>query len=942
MEGLRRRRADLEHDFFATVVEDSFSEILAFDAETLNVFLANKSLRQNLGYAAGEIVGLDVAAIKAEFSPTRLKEIYRPLLEGETTRIVVHTRHRRKDGSTYPVEVHSRKSRLEGRVVIFQIAIDQTEIARRQITAELASLIERDAAESRDRAGFLAGLLTRLARQFRCQIAHAHFWNAETARLESSGLWHVEAPGPWQAEFRRLTGTSSLASGEGLPGKAHQRKEAVVMERLGDNPDCPRRIAFCGMPISAGFALPVMAGGECAAVLEFFSVQDLGMEIWPELTHALGEQIGRLYERKGAEEQADESRERFDAAVNGAAVGLWDYDYRKDRFYLSPRCREILQIGEGEDPPNWKEFGDRIHPADMKRAVAAMKAHMLRRTPYDVEYRFRLGPDRFIWLHSMARGVWDEQGRIVRTAGTIEDVSAEKEAESVQREVLACIAAPGDLEAKISDALDKVCRYLGMETALVNHIANGDCTVRYRSSQGAGPAAGETMKLADAICSDVYAGDTLQAFADLSRSPAANHPARARRRIEAYIGIALFVKGVRFGTLSFTAPQPRAPFGEAEIAMVRLLGIWIGEEIGRALDVAELVENDLRLSSKLASAADALLTVDDAGRIEDANPAAAGMFGWTAEEMRGAGIGTLLPTVQSFSHPDGRLIPVRLRQDIAARADGTRLAVLLSIAEIRVGGRTLFTVAISDLTGVKQAETAKGEFISVVSHELRTPLTSIRGALALIAAETTGKLTPESRKLADVAQRNCERLLRLVNDILAIDKLESGRFEMSLAPLDLNALVRDAAAANALYAAKFDARFALCLADDLPPVIADGERLMQVMANLLSNAAKFTRPGSAIHVTTERAGRHARIAVRDEGAGIPEAMRERIFEKFVQAENVNTRGREGSGLGLSIARRLVELMNGEIGFVSEAGSGTTFTVSLPMAFDGVKNPGAEA
>jgi signal transduction histidine kinase len=232
---------------------------------------------------------------------------------------------------------------------------------------------------------------------------------------------------------------------------------------------------------------------------------------------------------------------------------------------------------------------------------------------------------------------------------------------------------------------------------------------------------------------------------------------------------------------------------------------------------------------------------------------------------------------------------------------------------------------------VKQAETAKGEFISVVSHELRTPLTSIRGALGLIVNQITGPLTPETAKLAAVAQQNCERLLRLVNDILALEKLETGQFEMVLQPVAPGQLLADAVAANSLYAAKFGAVFQLCLPPDLPMVVADTERLMQVMANLLSNAAKFTRPGSTVFVEAAASGRHVQLSVRDQGNGIPAAIHSRIFEKFTQGESANTRGREGSGLGLSIARQMVECMNGDIRFESQDGVGTTFFVTLPTA-----------
>ncbi len=903
----QRRRADLEHDLFATIVEDAFSEILVFDAENLSLLFANRSSRNNLGYTQDEIAGLGVEAVKAELTGQQLRELYRPLLEGETSRLVAHTMHRRKDGSTYPVEVHTRTSRFDGRAVLFQIVLDQTDSKRRQMRAELNSLIERDAAEAGDSRAFLVRLMARLVPQFRCRAANAWVWAKKSGRLEMAGAWRDGS----QA-------TCDPVEDESLVSTARQRGKTLIRRHPGGD-------------TGTAFAMPILIGEETAAVLEFSSAHDLAAELWPDLLQALEEQIGRLYERKLGEERVNDVRERFDAAVKGAAVGLWDYDYRNEQFYLSPRCREILQIAEDTPAPNWEGFGRRTHPKDVKRTAAAMKAHRLKRTPYDMEYRYRISDGQYIWVHARASGVWDIDGNILRTAGTIENISAEKEAEQVQREVLACIAASSDTATRITQALDKVCRYLRLQTALVSHVANGNFEVRYRSSDVEGPARNTVMPLAETICSDIFAGDALQAVPDLALSPLASHPARARDGIEAYIGTALFVRGARFGTLSFRSPRPRQGFSEPETAMVRLLARWIGEEIGRATDVAELIENDARTASKLSAAADALLTVDHGGHIEDANPAAVRMFGWSAQELRGMALGGLLPAMQACADPYGRLMPVRLRQDIAVCRDGRRLSVLLNISEIHIGGRTLFTAAISDLTEVKQAETAKGEFISIVSHELRTPLTSIRGALGLIASQTVGALTPEAARLAEIAQRNCERLLKLVNDILAIEKLETGHFEMSLQPLDLNALLSDAVAANALYAAKFDVRFRFAADPALPKVIADSERLMQVMANLLSNAAKFTRPGTVVEVSARLAGRFARIRVRDRGHGIPEELRERIFEKFAQGENVNTRGHEGSGLGLSITRRMVELMNGEIRFESRRGAGTTFIVSLPLA-----------
>ena len=166
---LRRRRADKEHDLFATIVEDAFSEIMVFDPRNLNILLANKSARSNLGYSVAEMAALKVTDVKQDYTSDRLKALYQPILAGKSPKLVVHTLHTRKDGSRYPVEVHSRMSTFEGRPVIFQIVIDQTQIRRAQAQAELASAIERDASESASGRDFLARLLPRLGRQFGSQ-----------------------------------------------------------------------------------------------------------------------------------------------------------------------------------------------------------------------------------------------------------------------------------------------------------------------------------------------------------------------------------------------------------------------------------------------------------------------------------------------------------------------------------------------------------------------------------------------------------------------------------------------------------------------------------------------------------------------------------------------------------------------------------------------------
>ena len=237
----------------------------------------------------------------------------------------------------------------------------------------------------------------------------------------------------------------------------------------------------------------------------------------------------------------------------------------------------------------------------------------------------------------------------------------------------------------------------------------------------------------------------------------------------------------------------------------------------------------------------------------------------------------------------------------------------------------------TNITQRKQMDRIKTEFISTVSHELRTPLTSIRGSLGLLEAGVLGVLPEKALDMIKVANKNSLRLITLVNDILDMNKLLSGKMTMQSEAIKLSEVITHAVEANSAYAANYQVHFSIstCAFDDA--VLGDANRLIQVMTNLLSNAAKFSHPGDIVEIRQRKAGAFLRVEVEDRGEGIPVAFQPRLYEAFSQADSADTRRQGSTGLGLNISKKLVEQMGGEIGYITEINCGTTFWFTVPLA-----------
>jgi signal transduction histidine kinase len=235
-----------------------------------------------------------------------------------------------------------------------------------------------------------------------------------------------------------------------------------------------------------------------------------------------------------------------------------------------------------------------------------------------------------------------------------------------------------------------------------------------------------------------------------------------------------------------------------------------------------------------------------------------------------------------------------------------------------------------DITDLRRLENIKREFVSIVSHELRTPLTSIRGSLGLVINNAAGEVSDRAKELLRVADRNAERLAALIEDLLDIEKLETGKLHLELIPQRLAPLIEQALSANGPYAHAHEVNFTRIGNDADACAAVDSKGLLQVVTNLLSNAVKFSPAGAAVEVILCEGGDQGiRVEVRDHGPGISHAFQPHVFSKFTQSDSSDSRAKGGTGLGLALSKALVEQMGGTIGFETTIGTGTTFFLELP-------------
>jgi PAS domain S-box-containing protein len=619
--------------------------------------------------------------------------------------------------------------------------------------------------------------------------------------------------------------------------------------------------------------------------------------------HAVVCSFGDITEHRQAVEALRAAETRFRTLVEQlpAITYIAALDQDSSTIYTSPQIETMLGFSQAEWMADHDLWRRQIYPDDYDRVMDDVALSQSSGVPKPSEYRMLTRDGKPIWFRDQAVIVHDPAGQPLFMQGIMFDITERKQAEAALKE-------SEERFRQLAENIDQIFWMWSPDASELIYMS---------------PA---YEKVWGRTCQSVY--DHPAAFLD------GVHPDDRERIRAAQSDKALGTYNQEYrvlrpdGGLSWVHSQA-FPIRNERGEVYRVAGIT--EDITeRKQAEAALRTIEMRNRALLDAIPDLMFRLSRNGIYLDLRADNPDNLALPSNMILGKSVSDVLP-------PD--LAPqVMACIEQALRTDTVQIIeyqlVLQQIARdfearIVVCAENEVLAIVRDITERKNIERMKNEFVATVSHELRTPLTSIRGSLGLIAGGVAGELPPRARTMVDIAYKNSERLIRLINDILDIEKIESGKMIFNLQPVDLAPLLEQAIEGNRAYGQQFDVSFQIQSELAGAWVHADSDRLIQAVTNLLSNAAKFSPPGAQVLVTLARHGKVIRIAIRDQGPGVPEPFRERLFQKFAQADASDARQKGGTGLGLSITKAIVEKMGGQIDLMTAPGAGSTFFIDLP-------------
>jgi PAS domain S-box-containing protein len=607
--------------------------------------------------------------------------------------------------------------------------------------------------------------------------------------------------------------------------------------------------------------------------------------------------------RHQAEADLRESESRFRQLAENIRDVFWCADiHSKQLLYISPayekiwgrRCETLYH-----NPDDWL---DAIHPEDRPRVEQGMSQKYVN-GEYDQEYRILLPDGSLRWIHSRAFPILDGGGNLVRVAGLAMDITDRKTSER------AIQASQARLAGLVEIARD----------GIISVDANQRITLFNQGAErifgyGTSEVLGQPL---DLLIPSRFVSNHRVRVENFGKTSGRAQSMGERTEITA-----LRADGTEFPA-------------EASISKLEIEGEQIFTAILR--DISDRKRTDAALSQLAAiveDSEDAIFSKTLDGTVVSWNASAQRLFGYSAAEAIGQSILTLIVPSDRQSEETTLLEKivqgesVQQFETVRMRKNQTVIHVALTISPVKDGQGQIIGISTiaRDISDRRQIERMKNEFISIVSHEIRTPLTSIRGAIGLLASGMYQNKPERVQRMLEIALTDSDRLVRLVNDILDLERLESGRLELVKERCDAAEAIAQAVEGVQAIADKEGVRFSL------PPktatVWASPDALQQVLTNLLSNAIKFSPPQSIITLSVQPQWQGVLFAVRDSGRGIPPDKVEMIFNPFQQVDASDSRQKGGTGLGLTICKRIVHQHGGRLWVESTLGEGSTFYFTL--------------
>ncbi len=672
-----------------------------------------------------------------------------------------------------------------------------------------------------------------------------------------------------------------------------------------------------------------------------------------------------------------------------AHVGSWEWDVVTGSIDWSDELYRLFGLDPGTERPTLELFMQRVLPEDRPKVRRSLEEALENCRDFATDFRFTTAGGEVRWMHGRGEAIAAEAGRPTRMRGTGHDITEHKRMQAalvkegvLLRGLLQTVAVAANeatsVNGAIQVAIDQICAFTRWPVAHAflssergepltsMGIWHLDDRQKFESFRRATDAM--SLPRGVGLAGRVLTSASPTWVLDVSSDPTFTRRDAARQSgIVSAFAFPLSIGKEATAVLEFFTTRLE-PVDKQLLEVITQVGKQLGLVVEKIGAIEKLRASNERSRTIVETASDAYVEMDEHGLIADWNRSAEAMFGWARDEVIGRELASVIipeelraahrhALTRYLAHGEGRTLADRLQID-AIRRDGDRFPVEVALWEISSGTSRSFNAFVRDMSQQKATEEAlasardqaveasrmKSEFLANMSHEIRTPMNAVIGLTGLLLDT---ELDETQRRYTEGVRAAGEGLLSIINGILDFSKIEAGKIELEKVDLDLRELVEESVALLAGAAAAKGIDLAAWCYPNLPTAVrGDPVRLRQILVNLVGNAVKFTDHGHVVvqarPLEVDDASVVARFDVIDTGIGIDEASYERLFVSFSQADTSTTRRYGGTGLGLALVKRLVDLMGGEVGVESKLGRGSTFwfSVRLPRQPEPLPTPAA--